>query len=274
MTAPGDAPLPVSVVIPCFRCADVVERAVASVLAQTRPPAEIILVDDASGDETLAALLELAARDPRRSIRVLAATINGGPSTARNLGWDAATQEFVAFLDADDAWHPRKLEIQHAAMARDDGLALTGHVKLRPGAIACEAAIANAADPAPVGKRALLASNFLPASSLMLRRRLAVRFAPEKRFSEDYLLVLELVLAGERAGFLVAPLARAFKPPYGHSGLSEKLWRMEAGELDTYLRLHRGGRIAALELLWLVPWSLLRFLRRCVIVFLGRLRPG
>ncbi len=103
----------VSVVIPCYRCGATIARAVASVLAQTLPVAEIILVDDASGDDTLAALEDIRRGHGDAAVRVLAAPANVGAGEARNLGWNAASQPWVAFLDADDAWHPRKIEIQY-----------------------------------------------------------------------------------------------------------------------------------------------------------------
>ncbi len=54
---------PVSVIIPCYRCASTIQRAVQSVSNQTQKPVEVILVDDASGDDTLAALHELAQQN-------------------------------------------------------------------------------------------------------------------------------------------------------------------------------------------------------------------
>ena len=77
---------PVSVVIPCYRCAATIKRAVQSVLAQTVLPAEIILVDDFSDDagQTLGALHEMQRLDARLPIRLISLRQNGGPGTARN----------------------------------------------------------------------------------------------------------------------------------------------------------------------------------------------
>jgi succinoglycan biosynthesis protein ExoO len=97
----------VSVIIPAYKAAAFLERAVSSVLAQTMPPLEIIIVDDASPDDTLAAANRLAQASP--PIRVLSMPINGGPSKARNAAIDAAAGEWVAVLDADDAWKPGRI---------------------------------------------------------------------------------------------------------------------------------------------------------------------
>jgi len=77
---------PVSVVVPCFRCAATIGDAVASIVAQTLRPAEVLLVDDASGDDTVAALHRLVATHGSDWIKVIALPANRGPSHARNTG--------------------------------------------------------------------------------------------------------------------------------------------------------------------------------------------
>src|SRR6185369_14935384 len=109
------------------RCAGTIERAVRSVAGQSRRPAELILVDDASGDGTGALLEGLRSRYGPDWIRIITLERNQGPGTARNVGWDAATSTYIAFLDADDAWHPRKIEIQCAWMDSHPEFAVTGH---------------------------------------------------------------------------------------------------------------------------------------------------
>jgi hypothetical protein len=103
---------PVSVVIPTYNRKATVRRAIDSVLAQTRRPAEIIVVDDGSVDGTA----EMLAQAYGGSIRLIPQE-NGGASRARNTGVAAATGDLVAFLDSDDVWDPGKLEAQLAALA-------------------------------------------------------------------------------------------------------------------------------------------------------------
>ncbi len=118
---------PVSVVVPCYRCADTIGPAVASIAAQLLPPAEVLLVDDCSGDRTLDRLHEVAGRYPDGWVRVFSLPTNGGPSSARNLGWEHARQPYIALLDADDTWHPEKLSIQMGVLADDPAIALLAH---------------------------------------------------------------------------------------------------------------------------------------------------
>jgi glycosyltransferase involved in cell wall biosynthesis len=103
----------VSVVIPAYRSAGTIRRAVDSVLAQTHAAAEIIVVDDGSPDDQ-AAVVE-RAYGPRVS---LLRRENGGAASARNAGIDRATGSYIAFLDADDYWEADKLALQLALFDR------------------------------------------------------------------------------------------------------------------------------------------------------------
>jgi glycosyltransferase involved in cell wall biosynthesis len=112
----------VSAIIPGYNYARFLGEAIDSVLAQTQPAHEIIVVDDGSTDDTPAVAQRYAGKI--RYVR----TENGGVSRARNTGIALATGDAVAFLDADDRWLPRKLELQTAALAvqPEAGLIHTG----------------------------------------------------------------------------------------------------------------------------------------------------
>ncbi len=97
----------ISVVIPAYNAAPYVARAIESVLAQTVRPTEVIVVDDASSDATAQVVERYGP-----PVRLLRRAANGGPAAARNTGIAAAQGEWIALLDADDAWLPRKLERQ------------------------------------------------------------------------------------------------------------------------------------------------------------------
>src|SRR5580704_12581868 len=122
MPAPStNGPPDISVVLATYDRRHSLPRAIASVLSQQGPRFELIIVDDASRDDTLAYLATLA--DPR--IRVLANDRNRGPSAARNRGLAAARGDIVAFLDSDDAYRPGRLAAPLAAFAADRGLVAT-----------------------------------------------------------------------------------------------------------------------------------------------------
>lgn len=102
----------VSVVIPTWNRATSVLRAIDSVLAQDYTDLELIVVDDASTDDTAYAVRGIA--DPR--VRLLEQPVNHGVAAARNRGIDAARAPLIAFLDSDDTWLPGKLSRQVALM--------------------------------------------------------------------------------------------------------------------------------------------------------------
>lgn len=108
-------PIHVSVIIPCFNAARFVGKTIESVLAQTYSNLELIVVDDKSTDESAAIVESYGQVDAR--VRLIRMPINAGaPAAPRNAGVVAAQGEWVAFLDADDLWHPRKLESQMQAL--------------------------------------------------------------------------------------------------------------------------------------------------------------
>jgi len=105
----------ISVVVPVYNAERFLRHSLESVLAQTHSEWECICVDDGSTDGSGALLDGYAAKDQR--FRVVHQS-NGGVASARNAGMDAATGDLVAFLDADDAFHPRALEVMAAAYAK------------------------------------------------------------------------------------------------------------------------------------------------------------
>lgn len=108
----------VSAIIPLFNGERFLSAALDSVLAQTRPPFEVLVIDDGSTDGGP----RLARTYPE--VRVLHQT-NAGNAAARNAGIAAATGDLLAFLDADDMWTPNKLELQVAHMVANPHLGYT-----------------------------------------------------------------------------------------------------------------------------------------------------
>jgi glycosyltransferase involved in cell wall biosynthesis len=100
----------VSVIMPAHNSQALLEESARSVIAQTYPDWELLIVDDASTDGTLKTARELALADPR--IRIVPLTRNVGVAAARNRGIAAARGQYIAFLDSDDLWLSHKLKTQ------------------------------------------------------------------------------------------------------------------------------------------------------------------
>jgi glycosyltransferase involved in cell wall biosynthesis len=123
-----DAPL-VSVIIPTYNRAHIINRAIESVLSQTLIDWELIIVDDGSVDDTWS-LLEKYARE-NNNIKVYRHEKNKGISAARNTAIGHSRGTYLAFLDSDDTWFPEKLQKQIAVFKQgppDLGLVYTGAI--------------------------------------------------------------------------------------------------------------------------------------------------
>src|SRR5690606_34933711 len=98
----------VTIITPAYNAAAHIASTVQSVRNQTHQDWEMIVVDDASVDSTREVVSELSTKDSR--IRLISLPRNhGAPATPRNIGIQQARGKWVAFIDADDIWHPQKL---------------------------------------------------------------------------------------------------------------------------------------------------------------------
>jgi glycosyltransferase involved in cell wall biosynthesis len=104
----------ISVVVPAFNAAQTIRETLHSISVQTYRKLEVIVVDDGSTDDTATLVRNHARNDPR--FRVISQA-NGGVASARNAGVRASSGELIAFIDADDLWHPSKIEKQAAVLS-------------------------------------------------------------------------------------------------------------------------------------------------------------
>jgi len=119
------APL-VSIITPAYNVEKYIGATITSVIAQTYENWELIIVDDASGDDTFNIVSSYAQQDKR--IRVVKTPKNGGVAAARNFGIELARGAYIAFLDSDDLWMPGKLQIQiRQMMAKNAMFSFTGY---------------------------------------------------------------------------------------------------------------------------------------------------
>jgi glycosyltransferase involved in cell wall biosynthesis len=186
-------PPAISVVIPCYNGSKYLHETLKSVLAQTFPPLEVIVVDDGSTDDS-AAIAE-SYGPPVRVIR----QPNQGESVARNRGIEEANGEWVAFLDADDMWLPEKLAEQAKLMAPEVGAVCSSDLATYPDGRT------KLHTPRPAFfKRARILEHGAPChiSSLVVRRNLPVRFPAWTKNAEDIVYYLDLC---QWARFAIAP---------------------------------------------------------------------
>lgn len=182
----------VSVIIPTWNRKHLLAKAVASVLNQRNVSVEVMVCDDGSTDGTA----EMIAGWADARIRLLSCKNAGRPAIPRNRGIAAAQGEWIAFLDDDDIWLPRKLENQLMAAQKNSALAVCSNaLRLIPGNKANIPYLAF--PPKQLDFKALCRCNYVITSSAMFHRSLlpkVIGFPEEKRYTavEDYALWLRI----------------------------------------------------------------------------------
>lgn len=228
----------VSVVMPSWNAAPTIRQAIGSVLDGSFQDVEVIVVDDGSTDDTAASVEAFGA-----PVRLLRQHPRRGPSAARNRAIQEARGELVAFLDADDLWHPDKLrhQITHMDAAPDVGLVYTnvwntdGDTFLPMNRSARR--VARTGDV----YEALFQENFIVTSTVLVRRSVLVDvggFDESLTISEDFDLWLRIA-RGHRVGFVDRPLT--FYRMREGSAFSDLERRLAAREIILEKALREGG---------------------------------
>lgn len=193
----------VSVIVPVYNGVHTVARAIDSALAQTGVALEVVVVDDASTDDTLAFLHRRYAEEPR--VRIFSCARNGGPSAARNRAIDEARGDWLAVLDADDRYRPGRLarllasaqQLQADVIA--DAYAICDPDTRQPYALRGAGIARGPLPPAELVRRNI--GSCKPLFRARVLRDSGIRYAQDVRHAEDLLLLVELALAGARLCF-------------------------------------------------------------------------
>lgn len=215
----------ITVIVPTYNSARFIGEALDSILAQTLPPKQIIIVDDGSTDNTA----QVVGRYKDRRIQYIREA-HSGVASARNTGLDAARGEYITFLDADDRWRPIFVETMHAYLSEDPaaasvfsdfvrfedstgkllGLQFDSYPEIKRPALLKDAPHAHARIPKEMAFSTLVACGDIPAYTqvMMFRRSMIekLRFEPSLVLGADTHFVLQAFLAGGVI-FTDAPLA-------------------------------------------------------------------
>lgn len=222
---PQPTPRPlISVIMPCYNARPYLEESVGSVLGQTYPDVELIVVDDGSSDGGIEALQYLAATHEGR-MRIFSQN-RMGPYPARNHGLRHARGELIAFLDADDTWRPECLKRLHTALQESGAdLAYCGWQNFGDGAPGVEPYVPPAYEAGdPVAE--FLRSCPWPIHAALIRKPVidAVGGFSDRRFSSmDYDLWLRILAHTRR--MVRVPEVMAFYRWHTGGQVSSVKWR-------------------------------------------------
>jgi glycosyltransferase involved in cell wall biosynthesis len=193
-----------TVIVAAYQAAATVRDAVGSALAQTVPPHQIVVCDDGSTDDLAAALAPFAARV------AVVRQHNAGTAAAKNTALTRATGDFVAILDADDVFEPRRLELLGAlAAARPDLDILASDAWFERDGTPTGRFYDWRSFPTADQRRAILEWCFVTTPAVRRRRLDAIGgFDPALWHGSDWDCWLRLILGGSRAGAVDEPLLR------------------------------------------------------------------
>lgn len=262
----------ISVVIPMYNASNTILSCVESVLNQSfKGDLEIIVVNDGSTDESLKILTNFCDFHKLFNLIILN-KVNGGVSSARNMGIKKAQGKYIAFLDSDDRWETNKLEKQLEVFEENPDVDLLA--TNRNGEKIDSFFWLKFDRLTKIDSRLLLLKNFFSPPTVMMKREIVYHtgyFDEKQKYAEEgdfwirickenscYLLNESLAITGEG------------KPYFGHSGLSSNLWEMEKGELKNIRTALRLKIINPVEYCFLSIFSVLKYFRRWIIVRLRK----
>ena len=183
----------VSVIMPCHNGSATLRQAVESVLAQSYAGWELLIIDDASTDGSVAIAEEYCAKDSRIKLLHTAAS-TGKPATTRNVGIDAAQGRFIAFLDCDDQWLPDKLEHQLPLFEQKNCTAVFSFYKKMDAAGNVRSAVVTS--PASVDFDQLLDGNCIGNLTGIYDTAKVGKVYQKEIHHEDYLMWLQVLQKG------------------------------------------------------------------------------
>jgi teichuronic acid biosynthesis glycosyltransferase TuaG len=194
----------VSIITPAYKAAGYVAHTIKSVLDQTYPHWEMIIVDDCSPDNTGEVVGQTAGGDPR--IRLIRQEKNGGPAAARNTALMAAKGRWIAFLDSDDLWMPDKLQVSLDFSKKNNiGFLHTGYRRISfDGKLTGE----YITPPKTLTYRSLLGNTAIATSTVMIDKDICGEIKMRKAYYDDFVCWLEITKRGNNAYGLDLDLMR------------------------------------------------------------------
>ncbi|WP_294876642.1 glycosyltransferase family 2 protein [Sulfurospirillum sp. SCADC] len=246
-----------SIIIPCYNSEFTILRTLESVINQTYQHYEIIIIDDGSVDQTRSVVEEFF-EGQKQSYQYLYQE-NTGPSAARNKGIKNSKGEYIAFLDADDVWHPEKLELC-LKVFETQPIGVLGHTYSLSDNFGRRY---YGETIEKISSLNLLLKNFAVTPSIIVKREAMQLFDETMKYAEDHELWLRISFINQ-VGLLDLPLVKLGRKPLSDGGLSSNRWAMRKGELRMYFKASKYKKYLFSILPLLFLFSLAKHLRNII----------
>lgn len=252
-----------SVIIPVYNGEKFIAGAIQSCLQQTVLPAEIIVIDDASTDNTPAIVQSF---DPAL-VKYIRNDENHGPSFSRNRGMMMVCSSWILFLDADDVFHPEKIAIIGRCVSQNKNIRAIGH--------SFDMVDKSSIKQPGEWQGSPLKLKMFSADDVLLKNRIVtpalgvsshngILFNEKMVFAEDHDFILR---TAEAFGvwFLNIPLCSLNRKPLTKGGISDNRWMMRKGEMNMYIDYCKRHKLYPAIPFFLV-FSLLKYLKNMIFL--------
>lgn len=253
-----------SIIIPAYNSEKTIIRALDSIKSQTKPQliSEIIVVNDGSKDGTQTLVEDYAFQNPNLPIVILGKE-NGGVSSARNLGMSSAKGDWIALLDSDDEWLPKKLELQFSCIEAHPEIDFLGGNHTETPLMIFWKKINRLYRPTIED---LCIKVFPQTSTVIFRKKIFSQlggFDEERSYCEDAQYFYRIAL---NYNYYYMPEQLSIydggKLGFGESGLSQNIREMNIGTKQNYKELREQKSITLLFYLFIILFNELKYYRR------------
>ena len=260
----------ISVIIPMYNAEKTISSALYSIKQQTEGKFEIIVVNDGSIDNSVNEVYWFKRMNPEMPMTIIDKP-HEGVSATRNTGLRIATGNYIAFLDADDEWHPEKTVRQLAVLNDDPQLALVGC--LFQSRSIRRFLLKRFTQLTQIASEDLLFKNFFQTSTVLMKRKAFETigyFERSKLYGEEmqYFLRVSKAFPCMLINEKLINYGNG-KRGFGQSGLSANLLQMEIGELKNLVYAYRILDMPLFTCCNAIIFSLMKFMRRLCIVYIA-----
>lgn len=243
-----------SVVLPVFNASETILDVLDSIIRQTYPPSEVIIVDDLSTDNSID-LIKGYIEKYSGTIRIIIVEHdkNKGVSKTRNDGILRSTGNFIAFLDDDDTWEKDKLLTINKILAANPQIKFIGHTYTYP-----DQKVSYTSELKIISFLSLLFRNFFATPCVIMSSDIGEYFDENMRYSEDFDLWLRI--ASKTTMYrLDKPLATLGRPLLSPGGLSGNRFSMRKGQIRTYLKIIKYKKWTIFLVPFLIAIALIKY---------------